>query len=146
MVIDIYTIFRSYFLRVVEVQNNAIIFDSQLNKNCQYKCPRSYLHYFVTDNKQVGLQFSNQTEAVQFRKLIEEKLIECKLRRSSSIIEVKNDTSRSPVKSGSLDSPLVEGKSSTPHTFGAYEETRAREKLFSGLLPNSPSVKNNPNM
>lgn len=67
-------------MRAVEINENAILFDSRLNKDSQYKCPRSYQHDFSTGNNLISMKFKDIIDANKFRKSTEEKIIELKLK------------------------------------------------------------------
>ena len=67
---DFIVYFRSYFVRAIEINENAILFDSKLNKDSQYKCPRSYQHDFSTGNNLVSLKFKDIDDANKFKKSI----------------------------------------------------------------------------
>ena len=67
-------------MRAIEINENAILFDSKLNKDSQYKCPRSYQHDFSTGNNLVSLKFKDIDDANKFKKSIESKIIELKLK------------------------------------------------------------------
>ena len=73
--------FRSYFIRVLDMDRRIVVFDQEIYNQFQYKCPRSYFHTFEADDGQVGLNFADETEAANFRKAVEDKLTERRLRR-----------------------------------------------------------------
>ena len=70
---------RVYYVRAIEATNNEILFNYKLDKHCQYKCPRSYRHHFVTRNEEIRFQFDDKDQASNFRSLVENKIITCKL-------------------------------------------------------------------
>ena len=80
------------------MDRRIVVFDQEIYNQFQYKCPRSYFHTFEADNGQVGLNFADETEASNFRKRVEDKLTERRLRR-----ERRNATKRQK----SVDSPSM---------------------------------------
>ena len=69
-----------YYVRAIDTTNNEILFNHKLDKHCQYKCPRSYLHHFVTIAEEIRFQFHDKDQASNFRSLVENKIIACKLK------------------------------------------------------------------
>ena len=102
--------FRSYFVRAIDINENAILFDTKLNKDSQYKCPRSYQHHFSTGKNGISLKFRNKIDADKFRKSIEEKIIELKLKRRvcKTFAEGANNTIGTPPRQNVIGSSNID--------------------------------------
>ena len=60
---------RSYYIRVVDMERRTVVFDQEIYHQFQYKTPRSYFHTFEADDGQVGLNFADNNEAVNFNQV-----------------------------------------------------------------------------
>ena len=51
------------------MEGRTVVFDQEIYHQFQYKTPRSYFHTFEADDGQVGLNFADNNEAVNFNQV-----------------------------------------------------------------------------
>ena len=51
------------------MERRTVVFDQEIYHQFQYKTPRSYFHTFEADDGQVGLNFADNNEAVNFNQV-----------------------------------------------------------------------------
>ena len=61
---------RSYYIRVFDMDRQALVFDQEIYNQFKYKSPRSYFHTFEGDDAQIGLNFADEGEADIFRQTV----------------------------------------------------------------------------
>ncbi|XP_004365930.1 hypothetical protein CAOG_01059, partial [Capsaspora owczarzaki ATCC 30864] len=65
---------RSYFIRLIDIEQGTVRFQQELYTECVYKCPRPLFHSFAGDKCMVGLAFADQTEATNFKNAVQGQL------------------------------------------------------------------------
>ena len=61
---------RSYYIRVFDMDRQALVFDQEIYNQFKYKSPRPYFHTFEGDDAQIGLNFADEGEADIFRQTV----------------------------------------------------------------------------
>ncbi|RDD42657.1 Neural Wiskott-Aldrich syndrome protein [Trichoplax sp. H2] len=65
---------RSYFLRVFNVKDKALLWEQELYYNFEYKKTKNYFHTFQAHDCVAGFNFADVNEATQFYNILTEKL------------------------------------------------------------------------
>lgn len=65
---------RSFFIRVYDIWDMKLIWEHEIYNNLKYEAPRSFFHYFASNDFWVALNFANDEEANEFKRVVEEKL------------------------------------------------------------------------
>eukprot|EP00124_Ichthyophonus_hoferi_P004029 Ihof_evm1s399 gene=Ihof_evmTU1s399 len=63
---------KSYFIRLVSLQLEKLVWEQELYSEMQYKTPKLFFHTFATDKHMAGLSFADETEAESFGRMIKE--------------------------------------------------------------------------
>ncbi|XP_070559703.1 actin nucleation-promoting factor WASL-like isoform X2 [Ptychodera flava] len=72
---------RSYFIRVFSLEKKSMIWEQELYNQFRYSVPKAFFHTFATDDCQAALNFSNESEALSFKKAVLEKIEQKQQRR-----------------------------------------------------------------
>ncbi|XP_060108438.1 actin nucleation-promoting factor WAS [Heteronotia binoei] len=65
---------RSYFIRFYDLKDRKMIWEQELYNQLVYTTITSYFHTFQGDECQVGLNFADEDEALDFQQTVEEKV------------------------------------------------------------------------
>lgn len=65
---------KSYFIRLYGLQAGRLLWEQELYSQLVYLTPTPFFHTFAGDDCQVGLNFSDESEAQAFRALVQEKI------------------------------------------------------------------------
>ena len=79
---------QSYFIQLVDMSSEKVIFDQELYENFEYIRVRPYFFTFAGENFMVGLNFTCLDEASRFAYAVEQA---CKFRATMSINAPKSD-------------------------------------------------------
>ena len=72
---------KSYYIRVVDIEQGKVVWDQELFSQFLYKKPKPYFHMFQGDNCTVGLNFADEGEARTFAGELEKKITQRQERR-----------------------------------------------------------------
>ncbi|KAK1898981.1 Wiskott-Aldrich syndrome protein [Dissostichus eleginoides] len=65
---------RSYFIRMFDMKMGRMVWEQEIYNQIVYSSPQPFFHTFESDDCQVGLNFSMQQEAEDFRHAVEDKI------------------------------------------------------------------------
>ncbi|XP_070559705.1 actin nucleation-promoting factor WASL-like [Ptychodera flava] len=65
---------KSYYIRVYDGKNWTLLWEQELHNKFVYKTPRSFFHTFETDDCHAALNFASESEAENFKAVINDRL------------------------------------------------------------------------
>ncbi|KAI4824567.1 hypothetical protein KUCAC02_013070 [Chaenocephalus aceratus] len=102
---------RSYFIRMFDMKMGRMVWEQEIYDQIVYSSPQPFFHTFEADDCQVGLNFSMQQEAEDFRHAVEDKITQRNTR------QVKKQRPPPPSDRGNL--PRVPTEKASPGGHGA---------------------------
>ncbi|XP_033943542.1 WASP actin nucleation promoting factor b isoform X1 [Pseudochaenichthys georgianus] len=102
---------RSYFIRMFDMKMGRMVWEQEIYNQIVYSSPQPFFHTFEADDCQVGLNFSMQQEAEDFRHAVEDKITQRNTR------QVKKQRPPPPSDRGNL--PRVPIEKASPGGHGA---------------------------
>ncbi|XP_072027473.1 actin nucleation-promoting factor WAS-like isoform X3 [Amphiura filiformis] len=110
---------RSYFIRVYDIVKERMVWEQELYNQFKYQTPKQFYHVFATEECWAGLNFANDQEANNFKRVVTEK-IQVKQQRKQDV-SFRRSTSREEKKRQAPNVPAHSRPNTAPPTPAAQQ-------------------------